>query len=643
MSHAETTANATSIWAGDQPAADPADLLRAGESRAAAGLLDEAHEIFAAALAAQRASRRPPAEQADTLAAMALLRQRGGSPAAALAAAEQALALVPAHSTALTLALDIVRRRGDAVSAIALIKAALPYVAAERHCPLLRELVEHASDARDHDTLVSAMAALAEREAKPARRGKLFAEAAALARDRVSVARAVVCFERALDAFFAPGCELLDRDRAACWAPFGELDRMLSRAQDWRTLERCYRAMIKRLTPGAPELGQLWHRLGEIYRRHLGYKASALHSFEVAASLDDGRLTNHRVLIDLYAEMGDEDVDKIAQRRRRLLVDEPFNPDHYRALFSLASRRGQSDAAFCAARALCFLDSARPAEEALYRRLRPGHVVWPRAPMREELWASLRHSDEDPLVSRIFGAVAQAIAFGRALPPRKLRVADDRSDQFDYLRHAYQAASHVLGHAAPTLCIDPALEGDVVLANMRRGNRLQPTYVAGRHLYAGQSSGHIAYTLTRALTYARPQYFLRLLLSERGELAAAFDAALAASRAPSNPATSAGFAAALASHLDPAWRAQLTGAVRMLFERGDVANIERWGRAVDALARRLVLLVCGELDIAAAGLAREPLFATTARHEQRLADLLVHSVSAEHLAARAELGMAVAG
>ncbi len=98
---------------------------------------------------------------------------------------------------------------------------------------------------------------------------------------------------------------------------------------------------------------------------------------------------------------------------------------------------------------------------------------------------------------------------------------------------------------------------------------------------------------------------------------------------------------ALERRTGSAWRAELRGAVRRLRERGGSIDVGRFCRALDATARRAGLLLSGALDVAAADLSREPMFSRRRPREERVADLLVHSVSEEHLGLRRSLGLAV--
>src|SRR5690606_39332312 len=53
----------------------------------------------------------------------------------------------------------------------------------------------------------------------------------------------------------------------------------------YKDLERNYRAMIRRMRAGDPELAELWHGLGQVYRKHLRRRDEAIESFEVASAL----------------------------------------------------------------------------------------------------------------------------------------------------------------------------------------------------------------------------------------------------------------------------------------------------------------------------------------------------------------------
>ena len=60
---------------------------------------------------------------------------------------------------------------------------------------------------------------------------------------------------------------------------------------------------------------------------------------------------------------------------------------------------------------------------------------------------------------------------------------------------------------------------------------------------------------------------------------------------------------------------------------------------MDMTARRVGLLMSGDLQVAVKGIAKEPLFTAGPNHEDKVADLLLHSISEEHFSLRRDLGI----
>jgi tetratricopeptide (TPR) repeat protein len=657
-----------------RPAApDPRDLERLervlgrADDRAAGGDPAMAYDLYRDALALQRHLSQPPEEQSRTLGAMASARLAVGELEHAEEHFVAALALTPYDHYALAGACHAAIARGDRATAnrlarsaggdLELLTAAADYAAIEHRDPLaalvllgvaiegapeevalLQRIAELGRAAGRNREAADATLALAELEPNLERKGRLFLRAGRLVRE-VDLDLAARCHELALDAWFAPG-SLAARDRAAAFEPFADLDRLLSRGEGWVALERSLRAMIRRLPPDDAELPRLWHRLGEVNRLHLDRRDAARKSYEVAAALDVDWMTNQRRLVDLYAESGPGELDKALAARRRLFALEPFDPVHARGLRELFERIGRIDQAYLAARVAASLGGAGAGEELLIRRFRPAQVRWPRAAIGEAHWAALRLPEEDPRITQILGTVAQAIACGQAVAPRKLRVRDVPGAETDAVRGLFGNVARALGLPIPAHVVDPSLEGDVVLANLRQGGGFVPTFVLGRHLLQRVTGAEVAFTVARTLTHGRSAYFLRLLLASDDAVANAWHAALGAAGAGSPRPADDPMGQALARHLDPAWRAQLIGAVRGYLATGGADPIA-WCRAVDAVARRVGLLVCGDLEAASAGVHREPRYTAAIPHKERIADLVTFMLSDEHAAIRRDLGLSI--
>jgi golgin subfamily B member 1 len=650
----------------------------AEQARAAAelGQWDEAHELHGTALLVQRSLGRPPVELAETLFRMGEAREKGGQAEAALTLYESALDVHPAHRRALDAACRGHRAGGDLAAVDRLLRAALPHASGARRVDLLIELagvasrflgdpieavcltrealglapgerrlllplVEHCQAAGLWNDALEALTQLAEQEGSALRRGRYHHLAGGVA-ENLSADEAVLHLERALDCYFSPVMQPPAGMRAGCLRAFGDIGRLLSGRGEWKRLEQAYRAMIRRLGPGAPELPELWSELGGIYREHLGHPASAIKSFEVASALDEERLTHHRILIDLYQGAAPDELDKLIDRRRRLLAAEPWSAEHYSALRSLFVKTRNRDGTFCACRALVFLDRADRKEDEFHRRFRQDSVTWPQRGLSAADWRRLRHPDEDPLIGSVLALAAERVALAHATTARRLHLRSDGSSAYDHVRHLFRNTAAALGVAEPELFVVPTVEADAVLANLRRGSSLVPAFVIGCRMYEERTSAQMVHTMARALSYARPHAYLRLLLGPSNRVAAAFAAACAVGGGASEgqPVEEvAELAAAIQRRAGGAWLAELRGAIGRLRERGGQFDVGRFCRALDATARRAGLLLSGALDVAAADLHREPTFARRRPREERVADLLVHSVSDEHLALRRGLGV----
>lgn len=650
---------------------------------------DQAHELCGAALLVQRSLGRPDAELAETLYRMGEARARGGG-AAARAEAQtlyaSALDVHPAHRRALDAACRAHREAGDLRSverllraalprasrrrrtglmvelaglesrflgdpgaAVALIRQALTQAPGERH--LLIALVEHCQAAGRWREAVDAVTQLAEQEGSALRRGRYHQLASGLAMSlSTAPVEAIAHLERALDCYFGAGGPPSDRARVRCLGAFREIEGILRARADWRGLERAYRAMIARLEASAPERAGLMAELGQLRAEPLGQPAapsSIPSSAPVAAAAPASTpaagpsSTPAAALIDLHQGVAPDELDKLIERRRKLIAAEPFQAEHYSALRSLFVKSKNRDGTFCACRALAFLDRADRQEKDFYRAHRPDRVTWPSRGLAGADWRRLRHPGEDPLVSAVFALSAERVALSMSTTARRLRLRDDASASLDNVRHLFRSACTALGVAEPDLFLAPGVESDVVLANLRRGPSLAPAFVVGRHMYQGRTGGQMVQSMARALSYARPHAYLRLLLGPSSRVAAAFAAACVVG-GEANDGAAADDVAEIAEAIRPprsdaVWLAELRGAVRRLRERGSEVEVGRFCRALDATARRAGLLFGGALDVAAADLHREPMFARSRPRNERLADLLVHSVSEEHLALRRDL------
>ena len=310
------------------------------------------------------------------------------------------------------------RKLGDPYSAIEIYLRAHECDPHDRE--VLHQLVKLYSAAEMWRDAVIHILRIAALEAAPLRRGTYHQAAGTIARHHLGAIEAAEHFDDALECFFVEVDELPEAARPRCMKAFTDLGLALYSAKEWKRLEQSYGRMIRRLGPAAPELAELWHGLGQLYRKHLGHSDSAIDSFEIASVLDQDRGTNHRILIDLYDAAGPDYIAKSIAHRLRLVADEPFEAEHYRALRRLYAKTEQVDELWCVCRALALLGQSNQTEWEFYQRNRLPEASLPRAPLTPEMWSRLRHADEDRNVSAVVAIVADIAAMRFATSPKKL-------------------------------------------------------------------------------------------------------------------------------------------------------------------------------------------------------------------------------
>lgn len=570
-----------------------------------------------------------------------LLRKRNDIPACAeLLATAQHHAEGPARVRILAeLAGLYARSLGDAKLAIDLYREALS-LAPDDH-EVLTGLAEIYTAAECWREAVDVLTTLAQLQSEAFRRGRYFQIAAQVAKNRLRDDETATLYAQALECFFENGQPEADA-RPICMRAFSDLESLLRDRGAHKALERAYRTMIKRMPPDASELPDLWARLGALYREELDQPQAAIESYEVAAALDDDRITRHRVLIDLYEGFAEDKLDKLIERRQRLLRAEPTVAEHYRALAKLHHKAGRLDHAYLAFRSLRSLGGATDREREALTRLECSRTSWPRSTCSPELLERLRHPGEDTRITGILAVVSEALGRHIARSPRKLRLRDDSSPAFTPLRNLYRSCAQLVGVAEPPLYITPEIDAELMVANVIIAGRPTVAVIAGRRLLSLPMQPAM-YALCRLLSQLRPAYVQRLLHARPGELDTVFDAALMVGgyqgALPCNPGA-VELASAIHRHLAPTMRGHLAAMVQSLGSR-DSLSLAAWSDAVAATGRRIALLFTGDLQLATADLARELTHTSATPHKDRVADLLVHGCSDAHASARAAIGTAM--
>ncbi len=117
------------------------------------------------------------------------------------------------------------------------------------------------------------------------------------------------------------------------------------------------------------------------------------------------------ILAELYLVAGPDYTDKAVEQHMRMLRNEPFKYDSYKALRRIYMDAHQYDKTWCVCNTLAFLKKADPDELQFYEQYKPRGLVKAKNVMSPDTWAKLDPPRREPLHQRRSSARA-----GRASP-----------------------------------------------------------------------------------------------------------------------------------------------------------------------------------------------------------------------------------
>lgn len=372
-----------------------------------------------------------PSEAAFVHARAGLLRRSLGDAAAALRNLRRALALGPAErpdpdvllalaqmveaeksDEARALYTRLAQRLGGAAAAAQWVKvgqlaqaagdadeAVRAYQEARRADPERADAARFLMDAEvargNGAAAVTALMALLEREADPARQADLHVQLARIHREQlVADDKAAVHLRRAL--------ELLPTHKDALF----QAEALFLDRKDPRALVGVYTAAIRNLPPDAVEdRAAYWDKVALLRRYELKDLTGAVDALTEMLRLDEAHPKAREDLARLHLEMGSP--DKALVHWRMLLSRDPLNVDAYRGMLAIFRRQLMFDAAYCVCATLTALEEADEDTRLVVRQLRPPFPTWPRpAADPEGLMRRLVHARASGVARDLLGAMA---------------------------------------------------------------------------------------------------------------------------------------------------------------------------------------------------------------------------------------------
>jgi len=540
-------------------------------------------------------------------------------------------------------------------------------VAPEDH-QLLQKVLDLYTEQKQWKKVVETIDRFIALESDPLRKGAYYHAAATIYRDELkSLDEAVDYYNRALDSFFANPERLPEAMIPRALKSFEAIDKVLTTKRDWKGQERAYRDMIKRMPKPGTGASPTFHKinvglfdgLGEIYRSRLKHYQSATQAFEVAQQLDpknemraDGT-DRAEILAELYLVAGPDYTDKAVEQHMRMLKNEPFKYDSYKALARIYMDAHQYDKRWCVCNTLAFLKKADPDELQFYEQYKPRGLVKAKNVMSPDTWAKLVHPDENRYISAIFGASWQGVAAMKAFPHKDFGIKrkDRRNLPGDPLMFSklFYYVAQVLNVPLPEVfLVEDNKPADIQLANAIEKNELCPSFVVRPHLLQGKSEREIAFLSARRLTYMRPEYYLKMLLPTNTELKVVVLSAIVMvqPRFPVPPdmvQLVQQYLPEMQKRMPPQVLEQLAAVVARFIQAAPEINLAKWGHAVDAVAHRAGFVVCGDLEVAARMVSAEPVTVGGPQVKDKIKELVLYSISEEFFAVRAQMGLTIAG
>ena len=506
---------------------------------------------------------------------------------------------------------------------------------------LLHKLIALYQATENWSKMIDTLQAIAENEKDPGRKSKFLYTMAQLYRDKESDQdRAVELFSEALDL----NPQYLEA--------FERINKILTAKKDWKSLERAFRKMLRRMSTANISNQDLefnlWHNLGLIYRDRLKDTTSAIEAFKMATRFKPDEAVERQILAELY-EATDQ-VEAAVGEHALVLQKDPLRIDPYRSLYKLYVRMHEYDRAWCMCAALAFLRKADEEEQRFFEDYRPKGMPQVKSRLDNEAWVkNVFHKDENLFIGKIFEMLTPAAIIAKTnqlrsqkqLPVLDRRFRQDPATSTVTFAKTFGWAAHVLGVAMPELYVRNDVPGALVAIPATT-----PASVAGQTVLTGFTPQELMFIVAKHLSGYRGEHYMKNLFPTLNELKvilfAGVKIVMPEFSVPGEMAQAVNATAMeLLKHIQPVQRESLKIVVQKWMEDGAKADLKRWIQAIEITACRAGLLLCADLEIAKKIIAAEAQLPGDLPPADKVKELLVFSVSEQYFAVRKTMGIAV--
>lgn len=508
---------------------------------------------------------------------------------------------------------------------------------------VLRPLIDLYGETAQHSRRIETLSALVDAQTAPQARREAHLELARAFADAGETEEAVDSLNRALD------------EEPTCVDAFREIERILFDVRDWRGLAANYRRMIRRVPKSAKKARSiLWRSLGQIYDKGLKSRTSAQIAYEAALAGDPDDEQLALSVADRYAAQR-ATAPKALEIYHRLLSTSADPEVAARRLFELYSALDQLDHAFCALGALILLRAATDTELEVYRLLLKRAPKSAAANLTDELW------NDHLLHPRFSGPLKDLCAILYENAPA---LFDGRQQRFDLQPHEQvdltdggRTARARLRYFDVCASVRALLDVGEVEHYHRPLASDRPRLCPGETpvLYAGEdhevfqamNPSDLRWTLARELAGNRPELSPAFAISPV-QLAACLEAALQLVSPEGskvdlglNPDLVASWREALSEQLTEDALRALEAPAQAALRESAMAGLADFLEAAEYSASRAALVAAQDALAARRGLHRIDQ-KTEPPRRCRIRELMLFTLSQDHFALRARLGLAIA-
>jgi tetratricopeptide (TPR) repeat protein/tRNA A-37 threonylcarbamoyl transferase component Bud32 len=531
---------------------------------------------------------------------------------------------------------DIIAEKfGDRPKAIQSLVAALEDRPDDRR--LLTKLMQLYGDEKDWTRLVDVVMRLAGFVDDKKQRAKYLHTAA------IVTARQMGDIDSALELFE----QVIELDPTISKAVTEAIELHRSRG-DFAAVERLLRRKLDAAVAAedVPTQLETYSALAELYQKDLGWLDYAVTALEHAQALEPNNLERTKQLAEICASDPARHLDQAVAAHLRLIDKEPTRIESYHAMRRLYTETKNADGAWCLCQALSVLGLADPDEQRFYKRMRAETAAPAQAVFSEYDWIAVTHGDTNPLLTNLFAVIEPAVIAARApelaalgFHPSK---AIDLSQTPAPMTQTLFYAAGVMGMQAPPAFVIPDDQGGLSFLHART-----PAIGLGRVAMSSKVPPQAAaFIAARHLSYLRPGFYLRQLLTSATGLKAWLFAAikLISPQFPITPDIEGPVKEAMAA-LDAgvrgAARDDLARVVSTILRESAALDLKKWVSSVDLSADRAGFVLAHDLDTAAQIIKASDESTSAVAGTERLRQIALFAISSEYLALRQRLHIMV--